>query len=245
MATVGGAAGAELGCAVSCVAVVVTVESEQNAWAIFTAVVAVETEDAEVGSGVDVVTVKLAAGGGVTVAGVDVVGGKAGVCGQFFAAVVVTVFTVVVAAGVTLTASDTRVVVVVVVVAGATVGTALTAAGGGAATGAATVVAESGTVASTVVQVEGFVSTGAVGTISVCFECGRVAEAMLAGGRVVVVPVTGTLVDEDAEETWVDAVWELGTAADRDVEAARGRGVVTWGAGAAGTGTEAETGVEA
>lgn len=213
----------ELGCAVFSVAVVVIVESDGFAWAIFIAVVvvvAVEAEDAEVGFGVDVARLdKLATGVEITVVGVDVAGGRAGACGQSFAAVVVvTVFAVVVTAGVTLTGSDTRVVAVVIVVAGANIGTALTgmvgSAVGVAATGA--VVVESVPVAFTVVQVEGFVSTGAVGATSVCFESGRVDERVLAGGSgvvVVEVPLTGTLVDEHAEETWVDAVSELGTAA--------------------------------
>lgn len=251
----------ELSSAFFCAAVVVIVESEGFAWAVFIAVVAVE--DAEVGFDVAEAGLgKLGTGVEITVDEEDVAGGVRA-CGQSFAAlVVVSVFAVVVTAGVTLTVSDTVVVAVVIVVAGANVRTALTGMVGGAvgvaATGAATHTAQSGPVAFTLVQVEVFVSTSAVEATSVGgFESGRGGDMVVlaAGGGVVVVrvPVTGTLVEEDAEETWVDAVSELGTAAggeqttwaEGDVEAAKGRGVVTWGAGVAGTGTEAEAAVEA
>lgn len=245
----------QLACTVFTGVVVVIVESDGLAWAVFIAVVAVEVEDVEVGVGWSRMG-KLGTGVEVTVSGVDVADGRAGACG-FAAVVVVTGFAVVVTAGVTLTVFDTMVAAVVITVAGTDVGAALTAVVvGAAATGVPAVVAEFGSVAFKVVQVEGFVSTEAVGATRVGFASGRADEMVLAGedGAVVVgVPVTGTLLDEHAEETWVGAVSELGTAAggeltkwaEGDVEAVKGRGVVTCGAGVVGTWTEAESGVEA
>lgn len=118
------------------------------------------------------------------------------------------------------------------------------------------VLAESGPVVFTVVETEGFGSTGAleaVQTSSVGFTPGIVDVTELEGGSeaaVVGVAVTGILAG-DAEETWVDAMSGLGTLAgaeptnwaEADVEATTGRGAVTWGAGSVGAWTEA--GVEA
>lgn len=183
--------------------------------------------DVEVGFGEavaeldDVAETWEAAGADVTVSGVDVAGGRVEACGKSFTAVVldvVTAFTVVVTAGVALTVFDIMVVGVVIAVAGTDVGTSSTAVADDTldvvvAADVATemVLAESGPVVFTVVETEGFGSTGALGaveTTSVGFTPARVEETVLAGGDGAVVvgdPVTGC-VTEDAEETWVDSV---------------------------------------
>lgn len=183
--------------------------------------------DVEVGFGEavaeldDVAETWEAAGADVTVSGVDVAGGRVEACGKSFTAVVldvVTAFTVVVTAGVALTVFDIMVVGVAIAVAGTDVGTSSTAVADDTldvvvAADVATemVLAESGPVVFTVVETEGFGSTGvleAVETTSVGFTPARVEETVLAGGDGAVVvgdPVTGC-VTEDAEETWVDSV---------------------------------------
>lgn len=183
--------------------------------------------DVEVGFGEavaeldDVAETWEAAGADVTVSGVDVAGGRVEACGKSFTAVVldvVTSFTVVVTAGVALTVFDIMVVGVAIAVAGTDVGTSSTAVADDTldvvvAADVATemVLAESGPVVFTVVETEGFGSTGALGaveTTSVGFTPARVEETVLAGGDGAVVvgdPVTGC-VTEDAEETWVDSV---------------------------------------
>lgn len=183
--------------------------------------------DVEVGFGEavaeldDVAETREAAGADVTVSGVDVAGGRVEACGKSFTAVVldvVTAFTVVVTAGVALTVFDIMVVGVAIAVAGTDVGTSSTAVADDTldvvvAADVATemVLAESGPVVFTVVETEGFGSTGvleAVETTSVGFTPARVEETVLAGGDGAVVvgdPVTGC-VTEDAEETWVDSV---------------------------------------
>lgn len=183
--------------------------------------------DVEVGFGEavaeldDVAETREAAGADVTVSGVDVAGGRVEACGKSFTAVVldvVTAFTVVVTAGVALTVFDIMVVGVAIAVAGTDVGTSSTAVADDTldvvvAADVATemVLAESGPVVFTVVETEGFGSTGALGaveTTSVGFTPARVEETVLAGGDGAVVvgdPVTGC-VTEDAEETWVDSV---------------------------------------
>lgn len=183
--------------------------------------------DVEVGFGKavaeldDVAETWEAAGADVTVSGVDVAGGRVEACGKSFTAVVldvVTAFTVVVTAGVALTVFDIMVVGVAIAVAGTDVGTSSTAVADDTldvvvAADVATemVLAESGPVVFTVVETEGFGSTGALGaveTTSVGFTPARVEETVLAGGDGAVVvgdPVTGC-VTEDAEETWVDSV---------------------------------------
>lgn len=192
-------------------------------------------EDAEVGFGEAVAELDKvgetweAAGADVTVAGVDVAGGRAEACGKSFTAVilgVVTAFTVVVTAGVALAFFDIMVVGVVIAVVGTDVGTASTAMADdtldvvlAADVATEVVLAESGAVVFTVVETEGFGSTGAleaVETTSVGFTPGRVEETVLAGGNGVVVvgvPVTGC-VTEDAEETWVDSVSGSGAGAE-------------------------------
>lgn len=264
----GGVVEALVGLAVG--AVLGLVEFGGLAWTVLTVVVMVVAavgEDFEVCFGEAVAgqvavaeTFWVAAGAGVTVAGAEA-------CGKSFTAVVLagTDFTVVVTAGVTL--FDITLVAVVIAVAGTDVGTTLTAMAeddtvdGVVAAGVATVVvlAESGPVVFTVVETEGFGSTGAleaVETTSVGFTPGRVEVTVLAGGSGVVVvgvAVTEIVADvesvtEDAGETWVDGVLltgaELTNWTEADVEAATGRGAVTWGAGAVGAWIEAETGVE-
>ncbi len=256
-------------------AVLGLVEFDGLARTVFT--VAAVGEDVEVCFG-EAVTGQVAvaetfwvtAGAEVTVTGVDVEDDRAKACGKSVTAVLAgTDFTVVVTAGVTL--FDITLVAVVIVVAGTDVGTTLTAMAeddtvdGVVPAGVATVVilAESGPLVFTVVETEGFGSTGtleAVETTSVGFTPGRVEMIVLSGGDVVVVvgvAVTGIGADvesvtEDAEETWVDDVSRLLTGAggeltnwaEADVAAATGRGAVTWDAGAVGAWTEAETGVE-
>lgn len=168
------------------------------------------------------------AGAEVTTAWTDVEDDRVEACGKSFTAVVLvgTDFTVVVTAGVTLTVFVITLAAFVIV--GTDVGAALMAIGDDdrvdevVAAGVATVVvlAESGPVVFTVVETEGFGSTGpleAVETTSVGFTPGRVDVTVLAGGNwVVIVGVAGaeTMVEvesvtEDAEETWVDAVSRL------------------------------------
>lgn len=203
-----------------------------------------DVEDGEAVTGLD----KLAAGAEAPGA----VGGIAEACSKSFAAVVVvTGFTVVATA---LTGFD---ITVVSVVAGTDVGTALTGIMGGVvsvvATGAAAVVvlAELGSVVFTVVEVGGFGSTGDVEAKSVGLTVGRVDETALGGGSAVVVvgvSVTGILADVESmrAETWVDAELKTGAGGELTVwtEVATVRGAVPSGAGAVGTWTEAETGVE-
>lgn len=215
-------------------------------------VVAVVGEDVEVA---EAETFWVAAGAEVTIAGVDV-DDRAEACGKSFTAVVlvVTDFTVVVTAGATLTVFD--ITLEVIVASGTDAGAALTAMSEDDTVDVvAAGVVLCGPVDFTVVETEGFGSTGAleaVETTSVgCTPVG-VDVTVLAGGKGVVVvgvAVAGIIADgETGQDTWVDAGSALGAVAraelthwaEADVEATTERG-----AGAVGACTDAATGVEA